>query len=178
MPPDIFWGLTAAGWAAVAALGTLILALTTVLLVAVGLRQIFSAREEERRSRTLNACDRYDTDPVIHSCLLRLAEARRDGTLDQNGPRFRPEVATVLNYLDSLAVGITQGLYIEEIVRDHNGPIVKRHVSQYLADGRATIFEVNTENYQSLTELCNRWSQHKTFFRPNRSGLRFLRKEK
>ena len=38
----------------------------------------------------------------------------------------------------------------------HNGSIVKRHVTQYLSDGRAAVFGVNPENYQSLMELCNK----------------------
>jgi hypothetical protein len=158
----------------VGAIGTLVLAFTTAVLVAVGLAQIVSAREEAKRGRTLTACDRYDTDPVLDASLHKLAKADRDGLLETNPGEFRTDIASVLNYLDSLAVGIVQGLYIEEIIRDHNESIIKRHVSQYLALGRSRIFGIDEANYQKLTALCERWSRGQTYFR-TRSSL-FLRR--
>ncbi len=150
-----FWGLSAEAWTAV---GTLILALATAVLVAVGVYQIRSIRMEEKRTRTLAACDRYDRDDVLYLCLKELARAKRDGSFDKDPAVFRPEVATLLNYLDSLAVGIAQGLYIEELARDHVEPILKRHVAQFLTGDMPQKITLDAANYACLTDLCKKWS--------------------
>lgn len=131
--PDVFWGLSAAGWTAVGAIGTLFLALITAILVAVGVSQIRVGRDEARLSRTLAACDRYDTDPVLDASLHRLAEARDSDILMQEPAKFRTDITTLLNYLSSLAVGIEQDLYDGDVIRDHMEPVIKWHVAQYLA---------------------------------------------
>jgi hypothetical protein len=175
---DTFWGLGPAAWVAIGALGTLVLALATAILVWVGVAQIKAAREEAKRNRTLTACDRYDTDPVLNASLQRLARARR-ASMDKfqgDGLTYRPDIATLLNYLDSLAVGIMQELYIEEIVRDHNGPIVRAHVEQYLTDGNPRIFGLNPDNYRPLRDLYEKWSRQQPYYRPARRRLSLFRR--
>lgn len=174
--PDTFWGLNTAAWVAIGALGTLILALATAVLVWVGVAQIIAAREEGKRSRTLTACDRYDTDPVLNGSLRRLAAARRasEAKFEAEGIVYRSDIATLLNYLDSLAVGIMQGLYIEEIVRDHNGPIIRHHVAQFLVDGKPKVFGLNPDNYRPLRDLYEKWSRQEPYYRQRRFA--FLRR--
>jgi hypothetical protein len=150
-----FLGLTAEGWTA---LSTFVLAALTCILVGVGIFQIRSIRAEAQRSRTLEMCDRYDCDPVLDLCLRRLSEARRTGELQKEPEAYRPDIATLLNYLDSLAVGIEQGLYIEELARDHVEPIVKRHVKQYFGRDAIQIDWLEAANYERLVKLENRWS--------------------
>jgi hypothetical protein len=160
-------GLTAEGWVAT---GTFALAAATAVLVGVGVFQIRSAREETKKSRTLEACDRYDRDAVLYNCLKRLANAKASGELTAAPTKFRPEVSTLLNYLDSLAVGIAQGLYIEELARDHVEPILKRHVDQFLGQGAPDV-GLDRVNYACLTELRAKWANATPRFRDNQFRL-------
>jgi len=122
------------------------------------MRQLFAIRAEAKKERTLNMCHRYDIDPVLDSSLHRLWAAKQAGELDGNLSRFFPDIATVLNYLDSIAVGIEQNLYIEGLARDHIESIVKRHVAQYLEGDGPSRAGINAEHYKSLIVLCKRWS--------------------
>lgn len=160
-----FLGFTAEGWTA---LSTFVLAALTCLLVGVGIFQIRSIRAEAQRSRTLDFCDRYDRDPILDLSLRRLWEARRSGELHKDSAAYRPDIATVLNYFDSLAVGIEQGLYIEELARDHIEPLVHTHVNQYLSEEGVRELKlewVHRSNYASLIKLAERWSNRPTRFR-------------
>ncbi|HEV2629434.1 MAG TPA: hypothetical protein VGV41_12410 [Pseudolabrys sp.] len=169
----IFLGLTAEGWIAT---GTFVLAAATVVLVAVGLFQISSAREETKKTRTLEACDRYDRDAVLYNCLRRLAFAKTSGALAAEPTKFRPEVSTLLNYLDSLAVGIAQGLYIEELARDHVEPILKRHVDQFLGPDAPNV-GLDRANYACLTELRAKWSNSTPRFQDGQSRWKRRKKQ-
>jgi hypothetical protein len=174
--PDAFWGLTPAGWTAVAAIGTMVSALAAAILVGVAVAQITSTREENRRTRTLLACDRYDTDPILDACLRRLSAARENGTPMSNTSQNRLDITSVLNYLDGIAVGISQGLYIEAIVRDHLGPIMDVHYNQYLTAGTPQLFGLDVQHFQHLNALCHKWSQPQAHY--NRSELSWLRRKK
>jgi hypothetical protein len=157
-----FLGFTAEGWTA---LSTVFLAAATCVLVGVGVFQIRSIREEAKRSRTLAACDRYDQDIVLDGSLHRLAEARRSGQFSANPSAYRTDIATLLNYLDSIACGIAQGLYIEELARDHIEPILKGHVNQYLGQNSPTIEGIDPADYTRLTSLFQQWQAPSTRFR-------------
>jgi hypothetical protein len=159
--PEEFLGLTAHGWTAlgtiVLALITLALALGTIALVVVGRHQLRSIREEGRISRTITASDRYDIDPVLDLRLRRIARARANGRLDTHPQESRADIRTVLNYLDSLAVGITQDLYIESLAKEHNGAILVGTVAQYLDNGGAAKYGINIDNYSTLMAVYERW---------------------
>ena len=117
-----FWGLTAEGWTAV---GTLALAAVTALLVGVGIYQILAIRAENKKSQTLAACGEYDLNPNVYASLQILWAALESGELDREPKKFRPQLNTVLNFLDSIVIGIEQGLYIETLAWDHLELIVK-----------------------------------------------------
>jgi len=154
-PAILFWGLTAEGWTAV---GTLVLAVATAVLVGVGVFQITSIRREASRARTLEACEKYDTDPVLDFYLRRLSTCRRDQSFFKDPDAFRTDVATVLNYLDSIACGIEQGLYIETLARDHIENVVKGHFNQYLGQEAPKIDGIDPANYHRLKALYEEWS--------------------
>ena len=159
--PEEFLGLTAHGWTAlgtvVLALITLALALGTIALVIVGRHQLRAIREEGRISRTIAISDRYDIDPVLDFRLRRIARARVNGSLDTRPLDFRADIRTVLNYLDSLAVGITQDLYIESLAKEHNRAVLVGTVAQYLDNGGAAKYGMNIDNYSTLMALYERW---------------------
>ncbi len=136
---------------------TLVLAAATVLLVVLGRRQILMIREEAKQERTLAICHLYDLDPVLDAALRRLGQARDLGVLSYTSAN-RADATTILNYLDAIATGIAQKLYIEELARDHLEPIAKAHVEQYLS-AAAPQLGINRANYKALLEMVKRWSE-------------------
>jgi hypothetical protein len=144
---DEFWGYSAAEWSAI---GAMLTAIVTLILVLVGGWQIASIKRQNRRWRTLEACNCYHLDPSLRESLRKLREARDGGTLAGNERAFRVEIVTVLNYLDSIAIGIYQGLYLEGLARDHIQPMVNAHVRQYLRDGVPDRVGISEQDYRYL----------------------------
>jgi Domain of unknown function (DUF4760) len=152
-PPEAneFLGLGPHGWIAV---GTLILAAVTLFLGLVGLQQIRAAREEARSNRTLTVVDRYDFDPILDGCLKRLRAAR-----EANTPPIRGDVVTLLNYLESIAIGINKGIYDEDLAAEHMKYIVVETYKRYLGPKAPAVAEIDPSNYLPLKGLYTKWSQ-------------------
>lgn len=150
----MFLGISAEAWAAI---GSNIQALVTTVLIAIGAWQVFAIKRENLKSRTLSACDRYDTDPIIDGSLREIRLLLKDPQSAENGLLKLP-TTTVLNYLDSIAVGIEQGLYIESLARDHLKAIVIKHTDDYLRDESvARKIGLNPANFSTLTAMATRW---------------------
>lgn len=152
-----FLGLGAEGWIAVA---TLLLVVVTTFVGGVGLYQISEARAEAARGRTIAACDRYDVDPVLDRCCLALAKGRKDGSLEEHPEDYRIEMFTVLNYLEGIAIGVEQGLYVDVIAKSYMEPIFKGYVDLYVVSGlskRADPKKDEVGSYVQLLKICNKW---------------------
>ena len=154
------------------AIGTVGSGLATVAVFITGLIQIRSIRDEGRRSRTLDICDRYDFDPILDHALRELRQAKSDGSLDKDPKALRLQVSTLLNYLDGIAIGIEQGIYIEDLVRDHLEGICKKHVHEYLADDITRRMEVDRRDYSRLVSLIGSWNNRQTRFQGGRMRWR------
>ena len=83
-------------------------------------KQIRLSREAEehaeRRTReweTIKACERYNFDPVIEAATKRVWEASKNGADYKRPEVAQRDLVVVLNYLDGIAIGVGQGLYIE-----------------------------------------------------------------
>jgi len=176
-----FWAwlssLKAEEWTA---LGTVILAGLTILIVVVGWIQLHSIRKEGDKARTLAICDRYNFDPILDASARRVSPI-----LDPNSDfrkasaNYKSDVVTVLNYLDSLAVGITQGLYIEALARDHTERILCAHYDELLGPSKiVTIQGVDVKDFQSLKELAEKWSKAPPQYRSSRMSFSSFRRSK
>jgi hypothetical protein len=158
----MLWGIPADAWLAI---GTFCLVAATVLLVVVGVLQIRSIREEEKRKRTLEICAQYETNIVLHLCLIRIATGRLSGDLDVRPERYRSHLTCVLNYLESIDIGIDQGLYQEEIAWDHLEAIVRGHVQRYIDTGVIQRAGMDPQNFRRIIAMRDRWSQARPRFR-------------
>ena len=127
----IIW-LTAEGWTAI---GTLLLAAVTAALVAVGIYQILAVRAENKKAQTLAACSNWEQNPNIYDAQQKLWAASESGELERDPKKFRPQLNVVLNFLDAIAIGIEQGLYIENLAWDHLDAMVRRVVKRYIDSG-------------------------------------------
>lgn len=157
-----FLGLSPEGWIAIATFG---LVAATILLVVVGLLQIRSIREEEKRKRTLEICGQYETNIVLHLCVTRVAAARDSGELEANPRRYRSYIVGILNYLESIEIGIAQGLYDEEIAFDQLEAVVRGHVSRYIDGGIIQRAGSDPQNFRRVMAMRDRWSDARPRFR-------------
>jgi len=124
--------------------------------------QIIAARVENRKTQTLEACGRYDTDPIIFDCHKKLIVAknykkRDDAALVARASELRLEVLTILNFLDAIAIGVQQGLYIKDLARDHISPIVRKHVAEFVEGGVLEAMDCPIESYKALIALDREW---------------------
>lgn len=126
--------------------------------------QAESARNAAKIERTLAVCSRYESDLTIERCVRRLRRPFDDLSLFANPGSFKHELVMVLNYLDTIALGIHQNLYDESLARDHIGPIV-------LDYGRLLNLETfsrlgkNLDDYHCLTRLVQRWRERELAFK-------------
>lgn len=157
----IFWSnFTPDQWTAI---GTICLAITTALLYFTAMWQLFLIKKEAKKNRTLDICNRYDNDPVFDAATEALDRAKKSGDLAANPKSYRKAVVTILNYLDSIAIGIEQGLYINSLAKDHLNEILQTHVAEYLNDAkfaRDSGYEVGY--FKRLRKLSESWNQAPT----------------
>jgi hypothetical protein len=155
-------------WAALTAFGTF-------GLIGLGWYQITAVRNENKGWRTLEACERYESDPVLDVCLRNIFAANQTGDFTANPQNYRLDATTVLNFFDGIAIGIAQDLYLEELVRDHLEPIVKWYVEVYLEPVFASRMGIDpTIEYPRLIKLNQKWKldQSITRFRAGSGTLR------
>ena len=159
----MFWDNSANAWAAV---GSMIQAAGTIVLFIVAVTQLRSIKRENLKTRTLAACDKYDTDPVLDSSLRKLRTAFNAGLSLQDRIHLHTSAATVCNYLDSIAVGVAQELYIEALVRDHLKSIVIKHVDDYLVDDSvARAVGMDRKHYTALIAMAAKWNSDEVSYR-------------
>lgn len=139
----------------------------TLLLVVVGWRQIVVIRNESKMERTLAACNRYESDPIIERCVRTLRLAQANGDFTRNPDHYQHDVVMILNFLDSIAIGIQQDLYDEKLARDHTESIVLYYQDLYLDPSTAKQLDIKPErDYQRLCELGNGWRTAEPHFKP------------
>jgi hypothetical protein len=103
------------------------------LTLVVGLYQIHNIRSGNKIHNSLIACERYDLDPVLTECLRNIKEINDNpcaNASDRIGISL--DLATILNYLDGIAIGIEQRIYDHDIVYDHLYPIIDHYVTHYI----------------------------------------------
>ena len=109
----------------------------------------------ERRTReweTLRACERYDFDPILDGAMERIWAASDEGKNYNNEGVTKRDMICVLNYLDGLATGIQQNLYIDSIIKDHMSLVIDTHVRKFLVAGL-----VEKEGFETLLAVHARW---------------------
>jgi Domain of unknown function (DUF4760) len=152
------------------AIGTLILALVTSSLFLVGYWEIMENRSESKISRTLDICNRYDNDVIFDQCLREIAAAKLSSnfsTDDDVVRKLRTQIITILNYLDSVAIGIEQGSYVETLAKDHLHPILRQHTEEFLDGPIARKIGIDRRNYDRLLKLATKWNEPVTGFKSN-----------
>jgi len=141
------------------AIFTAALFLATGFLAAIALLQIQAAREENRGTQTLIACGNYDLNQVIFGSHRTLLQAKDDGRLLRDAHSLRLEITNILNFLDAIAIGIDQKLYVEDLAYNHLHAIVAKHVRELIDSGVSEKAGCRRENYATLLALNDKWSE-------------------
>jgi hypothetical protein len=166
------WGLSVGHWHAVTGIGTVALTLATVGLAGVAWYQIaaaraeaVAARAEAKRTRTLEVVSRYDHDPVLDRALRRMARARDSRRLFEETRLYRTDIVAVMNYFESIAIGLQQDIYIAGMVRDYMESIVRSHIDEI---EKEKIFEKigsDPDDFEHICELNRRWRKSPMHFK-------------
>ncbi len=124
--------------------------------------------QERRIWATVAIVERYDTDPVVEGYCERIWEASEGGKNYSSEKLNKRDVIGLLNFFSGIAIGIDQGLYVEEIVKDHLHLSIRKAVENFLHTG---ICERN--GYESLLKLYDKWFpiQTETEFKADRQTL-------
>jgi hypothetical protein len=143
-------------WSDVAGIAT---ACATLGLFAVAWVQLHKISDNQRRWATLQACDRYDTDPTLVAQRKLLRERLRNSRF-ATASEVRFALNTLLNYFDAIAIGIDQKLYFSKIAEKHLGPVVRGWLDD-LADTNDAVVKLEIQSiksdYSSLCELYKEW---------------------
>ena len=161
----LFWAAVSAGLTALSAGGSIATAVVASRQLSLLARQSRDAHIQERGWRTLAACERYESDPVLDRCLRNIFSAKQSMLWLENPAALRIDVTTILNYLDGIATGIEQRLYVTEIVRDQLEPIVKWHVGEYLEPAKAKAIGIDPAEFPRLIAICEQWSREPPRYR-------------
>jgi hypothetical protein len=175
-PQETFLGLGNVQWTGLSAIAGGVYDILTLALVIFAVVQILSARREAKINRTLAACDRYDCDPMLDAVCRTLAKARESGDLSVNPQAYRIDLYCILNYLESIAIGVRSGLYHGGIVKDYMEPIFVGCIEEYITSGLVVRCAptvpvaggVVGDEYNRMRALVARWSRppfYKRMFR-------------
>jgi hypothetical protein len=135
--------------------------LTAGLLV-FAVYQVLSTRKDAKISRTLAACDRYDTDPILDEFTRRVSIAYDDGSLLNDPKKYRFDLHGMFNYFESIAIGVSHGHYDEGIVRGQLKEIIDAYVDCYILSGiidsvGVSVGEKETDYLCHLMKLHRKW---------------------
>jgi hypothetical protein len=147
------------GWPEEESVWELAAAWAGLALLVVAYFQVSAVRLEQMKQRTLDVCMMYDRDPVIVGVRRTLRLAGEDVFKDPR--KYEIEIGDLLNYFDTIAIGIEQKLYLERLAKEHMGIIILRACRRYLnADFlRATDPERTLAGYGCLVALVARWER-------------------
>ena len=119
-------------------------------------RQIQLGTEENRQRATVAACERFDTDPVIHQITKRIWTASAGGKHYDPDHIDTHDLIALLNYFDALAIGVEQGFYDEAVVKAHMSLMVSHAVSTFILTDPPGRF-VKAEGYEAVVRLHRKW---------------------
>jgi hypothetical protein len=118
------------------------------------------ALKSEKERRTLDACRSFHTDPTLFILKQTISKARASADPAAALKTARRDVANYLNYLESICIGIEQGIYDEEIVFDNLSAHIV-HVVTWFVDSHPKFNPdgdlVVADNFQPLRRTQKRF---------------------
>ena len=111
-----------------------------------------AAEERKRVWQTVDRMQSYTTNPVFDAAAERVWVASNEGQ-DYKSPNVKKrDIIVILNFLNGIATGVRQELYVKEIVHDNLREPIKAAVEDFIHSGI-----VSEEGYESLLWLYDEW---------------------
>lgn len=157
----IYWGLTPDDWRTVSIVAQGFIALFLVMIGIVQIMAFVRNAREIKKTRSLEACTRFISDPIINTARRSLFEAQRSGELEKDPYKFRPDIVNMLNYFEYLARGIEGGVYDEVMVHDHLSRVLRTYVKKFLAGDtpQKLALPISVLANQVTIDLCAKWDK-------------------
>jgi hypothetical protein len=152
----MFLGFDNTAWTAIGAIAGWVYCCLTGGLLGYAIYQVRSAKADAKINRTLTACDRYDTDPVLDRVTNRIANGLDDGSLAKNPKDYSVDMSSLFNYFESIAIGVSRELYDKDIVTDQLKPIIIDHVDDLILSGH-TGWKNPADDFNHLMKLYREW---------------------
>ncbi len=157
-----------------ATVATAIISLAAAIIAFVSIRSVYRQTKmqivnnglENRKWKTLEVCAQYELNDNITNSARNVFTAFAKGEPEEGVCKaITRDVIVILNYLDGIAIGVGQGLYIEELARDHLKNIVQYHVSHLLDPSLKLKFkDIDQNNYSFLIDMNTKWARSQTYF--------------
>lgn len=101
------------------------------------------------------AIDKYDSDIILDRALTKLHEECKAGfPAPQN---CRLELIILMNYLDTIAVGIKKKLYDEDLVKSFMESIINEHMKEIIDGKLLAMSGGNPSDFDHICELRTSW---------------------
>ncbi len=155
----------------VTAISTAVQAVATVVLVIMAVvqlgrlsDQLRQSANQERVRNTLEVIRRVESDVYIRMAYDKVAEITKGGS-DYTGtdtPECKFHIITILNYLEEIATGIAQNVYVDQMVRDNLQEVLRRAVDVWLIGGPSDAFKAPSamfgqDEFAQLRKLYKLW---------------------
>jgi hypothetical protein len=95
-----------------------------------------------------------------------MASARDKGVLLEKAHDYRVDILAVMNYLETIAIGIKQEVFIAEMVQDFMDHIAWFHIDEFSQGGMREKIGVSPTGFEHIIEIANGW-------RPKAAATRF-----
>jgi hypothetical protein len=151
----------------IAAVSGIVTALAAVAAVAIAYFQLGAILDERRlqddrdqKWQTISVCQRYFTDPTLVIAKRKIFKARSkvgEGKISDQ-PSIRQCAIFIVNFLDSIAIGVRQGAYSKSIVKDNLGSVMVDAVIDLL-DGGLGDFKIHPKKVKDLVALAAEFRQ-------------------
>lgn len=154
---ETFIWLNQTQWTGIAAIAQGIAAGAAAVALGFAAYQIREIRRENKKGRTLAACERYDLDPILAPAVRIVREAKKSGELQKDPKKFSEDVHTIINYLDQLATGCVSDAYSDEILFDYMKHIVEWHYANLIESRLAECLGWQPYHHEAFTRLAIHW---------------------
>jgi hypothetical protein len=168
-------------WADLATVFSSIISLSAVVVAFFGVRAIYrqtlmqinDTHLESKKWKTLEICAQYELNDNISDSAKNIFIAFAKGEPDDEACNaVSRDAVVILNYLDGIAIGVGQGLYIEELARDHLRNIAEDHVSRLLKPpAKAKFKEIDENDYLFLIDMHSKWARSQTYYKSETEKL-------
>jgi hypothetical protein len=139
--------------------------LITLLAATIAFLAFRRTRSENRKWKTLEICSQFELNAQVAAANEKLQEPFRAGVPGRDAcEQLAPKAILLLNYLDGIAIGVGQGLYIEELAKDHLRAIVNSRVRDLLESTFRQDARLDAQTWCFLVTMAGRWRQDEPYF--------------